>query len=232
MLTINNLIKKYNQKIVLNELSFNVPRGQVVVLIGPSGSGKSTILRCINGLEIYESGSINFKGVSITKIGMVFQNFNLFNNMTLIENLLYAPINVLKFSKEKATSNAMKWLDRVNLVDFKEAYPWSLSGGQKQRAAIARTLCMDPEIILFDEPTSSLDPENIKEVLDVIKSLAHTGITMLIVTHAMKFASDIADRILFLDHGELIEDNNAADFFRSPSTQRAKNFLNTVFESN
>lgn len=231
MLTINKLIKKYNGKIILNEISFAIHKGQVVVLIGPSGSGKSTILRCINNLEGYESGFIDSSGISKTKVGMVFQHFNLFNNMTLIENLTYAPINVLKYDKKDAISIATKWLEMVNLSNFKDAYPWSLSGGQKQRAAIARALCMDPEIILFDEPTSALDPENVKEVLDVIKSLAHTGITMLIVTHAMKFASSIADRVLFLDHGELIEDNNAADFFNSPLTKRARDFLNIVSES-
>ena len=231
MLTISKLIKKYNEKIILNEVSFVIPKGQVVVLIGPSGSGKSTVLRCINRLEKYESGSVEAKGLSQTKIGMVFQHFNLFNNMTLIENLTYAPIKVLKCNKKDAISIATKWLERVNLDNFKDTYPWALSGGQKQRAAIARTLCMDPEIILFDEPTSALDPENVKEVLDVIKSLAHTGITMLIVTHAMKFAASIADRVLFLDHGELIEDNNAGDFFNSPSTKRARDFLDIVLES-
>ena len=232
MLSISKLTKNYNRHVVLKEISFKVSKGQVVVLIGPSGSGKSTVLRCINGLVIYESGKIDLSVSSSTKIGMVFQHFHLFNNMTVLENFIYAPINVLKYNKEQALAIADKWLKRVNLTKFANAYPWSLSGGQKQRAAIARTLCMDPEIILFDEPTSALDPENMKEVLDVIKSLAHTGITMLIVTHAMKFASSIADRVLFLDNGELIEDNNAADFFKLPNTKRARDFLSIVSDTN
>ena len=232
MLSITKLTKNYHQHIVLKEISFTVPKGQIVVLIGPSGSGKSTILRCINGLTSYEGGQIDLGTISNTKIGMVFQHFYLFNNMTVLENLTYALINVLKLTKEQALAIADKWLKRVNMSNFADAYPWSLSGGQKQRAAIARTLCMDPEIILFDEPTSALDPENVKEVFDVIKSLANTGITMLIVTHAMKFANSIADRVLFLDHGELVEDNSAGNFFKSPTTKRAKDFLSIVSDAN
>ena len=228
MLAINKLTKIYQGKVVLNDVSFRADEGQVIVLIGPSGSGKSTILRCINGLEDYNSGSVDLGAITPPKIGMVFQDFNLFHNMTLLENLIYAPINVLGFSIDKAVAIAHHWLEKVNMLQFKDCYTHTLSGGQKQRASIIRTLCMEPSIMLLDEPTSALDPENVKDVLDMLKSLSYMGITMLIVTHAIRFASSVADRVLFLDHGNLVEDCSADQFFSSPQTKRARDFLKAV----
>ena len=224
----------------VENVSLEVKKGEIVCLIGPSGSGKSTILRCIEGLEIPEKGDIYIEGekldvndlASFKKIrshmGFVFQHFNLFPNMTVIDNLTLALINVLKMDKNKAEERAMSLLDRVGLADKRNEYPNNLSGGQKQRVAIARALCLNPDIMLFDEPTSALDPEMVIEVLEVMKELAKEGMTMVIVTHEMGFCKTVANRIIFLEDGKIVEENNAKDFFNSPKTQRAKIFLSKV----
>ena len=239
MIKVKNLHKEFNGLKVLKDISLDIPKGQVVAVIGPSGSGKSTFLRSLNLLEVPNKGSIYIDDQCITerkfpietirqKIGMVFQHFHLFPHMTVADNLTYAPIKVKKISDKIAHGNATKLLKRVGLADKADAYPTSLSGGQKQRAAIARALAVEPEILLFDEPTSSLDPEMVQEVLDVIKSLAHTGITMIVVTHEMGFAREVADRILFMDHRQIVEDSVPERFFKHPETQRARQFLNKV----
>lgn len=239
MIELKNLYKNFGKLEVLKGVNLHVEKGQVVTLIGPSGSGKSTILRSINLLERPTKGQVFIEGKDITlpkvdiqavrkDIGMVFQHFNLFPHMTVMGNMTYAPINVLKLSKEEAEERAMKLLKRVGLVDKAEAFPGTLSGGQKQRIAIARALAMEPKIMLFDEPTSALDPEMVKEVLEVIKSLAHTGITMCLVTHEMGFAREVSDRICFVDGGLILEDQKPDDFFAHPKTDRTKDFLNKV----
>lgn len=211
----------------------------MVAIIGPSGSGKSTFLRCINMLETPTDGQIMFKDQIITdkktnimkvreNVGMVFQHFHLFPHKTVLENLIYAPMKVKKLSKAEAVKQARELLTKVGLADKESTYPNRLSGGQKQRVAIARALAMNPEVMLFDEPTSALDPEMVKEVLEVMKSLAHTGMTMLIVTHEMGFAKEVADRVLFLDGGLLVEESAPEDFFSNPKSQRAKDFLEKV----
>ena len=221
---------------MLKDVSLHVDRGQVVAIIGPSGSGKSTLLRSINLLETPTSGEIWVDGTCITekgqnirairqKVGMVFQHFNLFAHMTVLKNMIYAPVKTKKLTKEQATEKAMQLLARVGLAEKANVYPVTLSGGQKQRVAIARALAMDPEVILFDEPTSALDPEMVTEVLDVIKELAQTGITMLLVTHEMGFAREVADRIIFMDNGTILEDAPPAEFFAAPKTARAQEFL-------
>ena len=224
----------------VENVSLEVKKGEIVCLIGPSGSGKSTILRCIEGLEIPEKGDIYIEGekldvnnpASFNKIrshmGFVFQHFNLFPNMTVIDNLTLALINVLKMDKKKAEDRAMNLLDRVGLADKRNEYPNNLSGGQKQRVAIARALCLSPDIMLFDEPTSALDPEMVIEVLEVMKELANEGMTMVIVTHEMGFCKTVANRIIFLEDGKIVEENNAKDFFNNPKTDRAKVFLSKV----
>ena len=224
----------------VENVSLEVKKGEIVCLIGPSGSGKSTILRCIEGLEIPEKGDIYIEGekldvndpASFKKIrshmGFVFQHFNLFPNMTVIDNLTLALINVLKMDKKMAEDRAMSLLDRVGLADKKNEYPNNLSGGQKQRVAIARALCLNPDIMLFDEPTSALDPEMVIEVLEVMKQLAKDGMTMVIVTHEMGFCKTVANRIVFLEDGKIVEENNARDFFNNPKTDRAKVFLSKV----
>ncbi len=224
----------------VENVSLEVKKGEIVCLIGPSGSGKSTILRCIEGLEIPESGNIYIEGekldannsASFKKIrshmGFVFQHFNLFPNMTVIDNLTLALINVLKMDKKEAEDRAMVLLDRVGLADKRNEYPNNLSGGQKQRVAIARALCLNPDIMLFDEPTSALDPEMVIEVLEVMKELAKEGMTMVIVTHEMGFCKTVANRIIFLEDGKIVEENNAKDFFNNPKTDRAKIFLSKV----
>jgi polar amino acid transport system ATP-binding protein len=230
------LSKSFGKLEVLKGISTEIGKGEVVAVIGPSGSGKSTFLRCLNLLEQPTSGKIWIGDVEITaprtnitqirqNIGMVFQHFHLFPHLKVIDNLTYAPIKVKKISKEAAHQKAMELLARVGLSDKADSYPSKLSGGQKQRVAIARALAMEPEIMLFDEPTSALDPEMVKEVLDVIQSLAHTGITMAIVTHEMNFARKVADRILFLDEGRLLEDRPPEEFFSHPESERAKRFL-------
>ncbi|MFJ8461181.1 amino acid ABC transporter ATP-binding protein [Lysinibacillus xylanilyticus] len=239
MIKIEDLHKSYGQNEVLKGISTEIKEKEVIAIIGPSGSGKSTFLRCLNLLEEPTSGKITIagdvltdKGTDIMKIreevGMVFQHFHLFPHKTVLENLTYAPINVKGMDKTAAIKKAEDLLTKVGLFEKRNEYPNRLSGGQKQRVAIARALAMDPKVILFDEPTSALDPEMVKEVLAVMKNLADTGMTMLIVTHEMGFAREVADRILFLDGGKLIEDAPPEEFFTAPSTQRAKDFLEKV----
>lgn len=239
MIKVNNLYKKFGKLEVLKNINTSISRGEVVAIIGPSGSGKSTFLRCINLLETPTSGDIWFKDEEITnpksnilkirqKIGMVFQHFHLFPHMSVKENITYAPMTVKDVSKMKANEIAEYLLEQVGLLDKKEVYPNSLSGGQKQRVAIARALAMEPEVMLFDEPTSALDPEMVKEVLQVIKNLAKAGMTMAIVTHEMGFAREVADRIIFMDEGQIIEEGKPEQFFQSPTSHRAKVFLEKV----
>ncbi|MGY4793545.1 amino acid ABC transporter ATP-binding protein [Lysinibacillus fusiformis] len=239
MIKIEDLHKSFGQNEVLKGISTEVKEKEVIAIIGPSGSGKSTFLRCLNLLETPTSGKVTIagdvltdKGTNIMKIreevGMVFQHFHLFPHKTVLENLTYAPINVKGMDKATAISKAEELLKKVGLFEKRQEYPNRLSGGQKQRVAIARALAMDPKVILFDEPTSALDPEMVKEVLAVMKNLADSGMTMLIVTHEMGFAREVADRILFLDGGKLIEDASPEQFFTAPSTQRAKDFLEKV----
>lgn len=239
MILLENIHKSFGPLEVLRGISGRIPRGEVLAIIGPSGSGKSTLLRSINLLEVPTSGKvfvdnlcINEKGVDRgklrTKVGMVFQHFNLFPHMTTLENVIYAPMRAKKMKRKDAEKLGKKLLEKVGLKEKAKTYPTQLSGGQKQRAAIARALAMEPEVILFDEPTSSLDPEMVKEVLAVIKSLAHTGITMVVVTHEMGFAREIADRIWFLDEGRLVEDSMSKAFFKAPETKRAQTFLEKV----
>ncbi|MBK5210941.1 MAG: amino acid ABC transporter ATP-binding protein [Coriobacteriia bacterium] len=237
MLEIEHLQKKYEDAEVLKDISFKVDIGEVTVVIGPSGSGKSTLLRCINGLEDIQSGRIILDGQSITdgktkwslirqKIGMVFQSYDLFPNMTVLENVLLGPTKVQKRTKQEATASAEQKLLRVGLLEKRDAYPRQLSGGQKQRVAIVRALMMEPEVMLFDEVTAALDPEMVREVLDVILELAKGGMTMVIVTHEMQFAQAIADRIIFIDDGEIVETGKPEEFFTQPKTERAQKFLN------
>ncbi|MED1793759.1 amino acid ABC transporter ATP-binding protein [Brevibacillus nitrificans] len=239
MIKIEGLSKRFGSLDVLHDISMEINKGDVVAIIGPSGSGKSTLLRCMNLLETPTKGSILIKGEDITmpktniltvrqNIGMVFQHFNLFPHMTVLQNMTYAPMKVKGISKEAAEQKGIELLTRVGLREKVDAYPGKLSGGQKQRVAIARSLAMEPEIMLFDEPTSALDPEMVKEVLQVIQSLAHTGITMALVTHEMAFAREVADRICFLDGGRLVEDAKPAEFFQNPKSERAKQFLDKM----
>ncbi len=235
-----DLCKYYGENIhALDGVSAEIKRGEVVVVIGPSGSGKSTFLRSLNLLESATSGSVYFEGVDITdpkvdinfhrrKMGMLFQQFNLFPHMTVLKNLTLAPMKLLKKSKEDAEAKAMELLERVGLADRAQAYPSQLSGGQKQRVAIVRALCMDPNVMLFDEPTSALDPEMVGEVLDVMKKLATDGMTMVVVTHEMGFARDVADRILFMCDGKILEEGTPEEFFKNPRDERAKQFLKSV----
>ncbi|WP_421381583.1 amino acid ABC transporter ATP-binding protein [Bacillus salacetis] len=236
---INDLHKKYGKLEVLKGISTTINKGEVVAIIGPSGSGKSTLLRCLNLLETPTSGEVWIDSEEITdpktdilkvrqNVGMVFQHFNLFPHKTVLENVTYAPVVVKGESEAAAEEIALKLLKSVGLSEKANDYPNRLSGGQKQRVAIARALAMSPDVMLFDEPTSALDPEMIKEVLDVVKSLAHTGMTMAIVTHEMGFAKEVADRILFLDGGVLMEDVHPEEFFHNPSSERAKEFLQKV----
>ena len=223
----------------LDGVSADIRRGEVVVIIGPSGSGKSTFLRCLNMLEVPTGGNIFVEGVDITdkktdinqhrqKMGMVFQHFNLFPNMTILKNMTLAPMKLLKKSKAEAEAQAMALLERVGLADRAHAYPSQLSGGQKQRIAIVRALCMDPQVMLFDEPPSALDPETVGEVLEVMKQLAQDGMTMVVVTHEMGFAREVGDRVLFMDGGKLIEENEPAALFDNPRSERLKSFLAKV----
>ncbi len=239
MIELRNVYKDFGKLNVLKGIDFTIGKGQVVTLIGPSGSGKSTILRCINLLERPTKGQVLIEGQDITQpktdvqairkdIGMVFQHFNLFPHMTVMENMTYAPIRVNKLSSKEAREKAEELLKLVGLSDKAETYPGKLSGGQKQRIAIARALAMEPKIMLFDEPTSALDPEMVKEVLEVIKELAHTGITMALVTHEMGFAREVSDRICFIDDGQILEDGTPDQFFGEPETERAKSFLEKV----
>lgn len=239
MINVQNLYKKFGTNEVLSDISTTISKGEVVSIIGPSGSGKSTFLRCLNLLEVPTSGSIDINGKNLTsskknihkirqQIGMVFQHFHLFPHLTVLENLTYAPMKAKGIKKAEAEMKARLLLERVGLSEKETAYPNSLSGGQKQRVAIARALAMEPELMLFDEPTSALDPEMVKEVLDVMKDLAKSGITMVVVTHEMGFAREVADRVLFLDHGVLVEEGQPNEFFSHPKTERAKDFLDKV----
>ena len=237
MIQILDLEKHFGDLHILKGVNITIPQGETVAIIGPSGSGTSTLLCCVNFMETPTSGIVKIDGEVVSeanlglirqKVGMVFQHFYLFPHMTVLENLTYSPITVLKLSKIHAVERATELLKRVGLETKADVYPHALSGGQKQRVAIARTLAMEPEVILFDEPTSALDPEMVKEVLNVIQSLAHTGITILLVTHEMNFARRLADRILFLDHGEVLEDTAPETFFKQPKTERAKAFLEKV----
>ena len=223
----------------LDGISLDIHKGDVTVIIGPSGSGKSTFLRCLNLLEVPTDGHINFEGVDITdakvninlhrqKMGMVFQQFNLFPNMTILKNMTIAPMKLLKKSKEEAEAMAMELLDRVGLADRANAYPSQLSGGQKQRIAIVRALCMSPDVMLFDEPTSALDPEMVGEVLEVMRDLAKSGMTMVVVTHEMGFAREVASHVVFIDGGKLIEEGTPAEIFDNPQSERLKTFLAKV----
>ena len=241
LIIINNLKKHYNGGEVkaLDGVNYTINRGEVVVIIGPSGSGKSTLLRSLNLLEIPTDGSIIFDGVDITdpnvninlhrqKMGMVFQHFNLFPNMTILKNMTVAPMTLLKKTKEEAEAKAMELLARVGLADRADAYPSQLSGGQKQRVAIVRALCMEPEVMLFDEPTSALDPEMVGEVLDVMKSLAKEGMTMACVTHEMGFAREVADKVVFMDDGIIIEEGTPEEIFGNPKSDRLRDFFSKV----
>ena len=236
---ISHLKKFFGELEVLNDISMDVYEGEVVVIIGPSGSGKSTLLRCINKLEEVTDGQIIVDGHDITdkkvninkvreNIGMVFQHFNLFNNLNVLQNLMLAPVDLKKASKEQAKEQALLMLQKVGLSDKAEAYPAQLSGGQKQRVAIARALCMNPDIMLFDEPTSALDPEMVGEVLQVMKQLAADGMTMVIVTHEMGFAREVADRVIFMDGGYIVEEGPPQELLLNPKEPRTINFLNKV----
>ena len=235
-ISISNLSKTFGDHEVLKDISLDINKGEVVSIIGSSGSGKSTLLRCINLLEEPTGGDIKINGLSIineeikketlrSKLGMVFQSFNLFNNMNVLKNCMIGQITVLKRKKEEAKANALKYLNMVGMSQYINARPAQLSGGQKQRVAIARALAMDPECLLFDEPTSALDPEMVDEVLDVIKNLAKTGLTMVIVTHEMQFARDVSSRIIFIDEGKILEDRPANQFFNDIKKERIKAFL-------
>lgn len=237
MIEIKNLMKKYGKNIVLKDITENVNKGQVICVIGPSGSGKSTFLRCLNVLEKPNSGKILFEGKDLTnisekelcalreKMGMVFQSFNLFPNMTVLENIKVAPMRVKGIAEDEVEKKAKQLLEKVGLSDRENQYPASLSGGQQQRVAIARALAMDPEVMLFDEPTSALDPEMVGEVLKVMRDLADSGMTMVVVTHEMGFAKEVADEVWFMSDGYIQEKGNPKDFFNAPKTDRAKEFL-------
>ncbi len=239
MVHVENLKKNFDKLEVLKDISIDITEGEVVVLLGPSGSGKSTFLRCINRLEEATSGKIVVDGMEITDkhtdinkaredIGMVFQHFNLFNNKNVIDNIMLAPVELKKMTKDEAREKAMALLQRVGLSDKAEAYPSQLSGGQKQRVAIARALAMNPNVILFDEPTSALDPEMVGEVLDVMKELAGAGMTMIVVTHEIGFAREVADRIVFVDGGYIVEQGTPNEIINHPKEKRTIDFLNKV----
>ncbi|MBE6042803.1 MAG: amino acid ABC transporter ATP-binding protein [Clostridium thermopalmarium] len=240
MIKAKNLTKSFGSLKVFENLNMTVEKGEVVVIIGPSGSGKSTFLRCLNALEIPDSGEIIIEGeplnvhnkkdtrLKIEKMGMVFQNFNLFPHMTVEENIIEAPITVKKVNKDVILKKAHELLEKVGLADKKDYYPSKLSGGQKQRVAIARALAMEPNIMLFDEPTSALDPELVGEVLNVMKELARDGMTMIVVTHEMGFAKEVADRVIFMDGGKFIEEGPPEEIFSNPKEERTKQFLDMV----
>lgn len=236
LIEIKDVHKTFDNFDVLKGINLNIEKGQVVTIIGSSGSGKSTLLRCLNLLEVPTSGEINFNGVPLmdkntnidkirTKIGMVFQSFNLFNNKNVLDNCILAQVKVLHRTKKEAEEIAHKYLCKVGMDNFSKAKVTSLSGGQKQRVAIARALCMNPEVLLFDEPTSALDPEMVGEVLDVMKELSNEGMTMVIVTHEMKFAKDISDLVVFIDNGVILEKGSSDDIFVHPKEERTKEFL-------
>lgn len=241
MIKVENISKDFGKTHALKNVSLTVNKGDIISLIGPSGSGKSTLLRCIHGLEHVDSGKIYLDDEWMNskeekkfrqqrnRMGFVFQHFNLFPNMSVLQNCKLAQIEVLNKDDKEAEKTALTYLERVGLLDKKDAYPNNLSGGQKQRVAIARALCMNPDIMLFDEPTSALDPEMIKEVLEVMKDLGKQGMTMVVVTHEMGFARKVGTRVVFLDQGEIIEENTSEEFFAHPQSDRAKDFLSKVF---
>lgn len=241
IISVKDLVKEYNggKVVALNHCNLDIKKGEVVAIIGPSGSGKSTMLRSLNLLEEPTSGEIDFEGVNLAskgidinvhrqKMGMVFQHFNLFPHKTVIENIMMAPVTLKLASKEDAEEQAVKLLERVGLADKKDEYPNMLSGGQKQRIAIVRALAMHPEVMLFDEPTSALDPEMVGEVLDVMRELADEGMTMIVVTHEMGFAREVADRVIFMADGAIVEEGTPSELFDHPKEERTKNFLNKV----
>ena len=241
VISIQNLSKTFGNNEVLKDISFEVKRGEVVTIIGSSGSGKSTLLRCVNLLEKPTSGEIFYNGQNIlehdksiyeyrTHVGMVFQQFNLFNNLNVLENCIVGPMKVLKKSKEEAEKIAKEFLEEVGMAAYINAKPRQLSGGQKQRVAIARALSMEPDVLLFDEPTSALDPEMVNEVLETMKSLAHTGITMIVVTHEMGFAKEVSDRVVFMDKGVIAEEGTPEQIFENPQVDRTKEFLGRVLK--
>ena len=240
-IAIEGLGKWFGEFQVLKDINLNVAKGERIVVCGPSGSGKSTLIRCINRLEEHQEGRITVNGVELTdnlkhidqirsEVGMVFQHFNLFPHLTILQNLTLAPIWVRKQSRSQAEATAMKYLERVRIVEQANKYPGQLSGGQQQRVAIARALCMSPSIMLFDEPTSALDPEMVKEVLDTMISLARDGMTMLCVTHEMGFARAVADRVIFMDKGEIVETNTPQEFFDNPQNERSRKFLSQILD--
>lgn len=241
MIRVENVSKNFNKTHALKNVSLEVNKGDIISLIGPSGSGKSTLLRCIHGLEHVDSGKIYMDDewmnpddekkfrAQRNRMGFVFQHFNLFPNVSVLQNCKLAQAEVLNKTDEEAEKTALEYLDKVGLLEKKDAYPNNLSGGQKQRVAIARALCMNPDIMLFDEPTSALDPEMIKEVLEVMKDLGKQGMTMVVVTHEMGFARKVGTRVVFLDQGEIIEENTSEEFFANPQSDRAKDFLSKVF---
>ncbi len=241
ILRVEHLKKAYGENVILKDISFSVKEGEVIVIVGPSGCGKSTLLRSLNGLEEIQGGSVSYRGIAVNgekgskeklseirqKVGMVFQSYELFPHKNILQNVMLAPVKVQKRDKQEVREEALKLLKRVGLEDKAEAYPRQLSGGQRQRVAIVRALAMHPEVMLFDEVTAALDPEMIREVLDVLLRLAEQGRTMVIVTHEMSFARAIADRVIFLDQGMIVEEGTGSGFFRSPKTERAKKFLET-----
>ncbi|MBL1420478.1 MAG: amino acid ABC transporter ATP-binding protein [Alphaproteobacteria bacterium] len=239
MIEINQMNKWYGDFHVLKDIDLTVHKGERFVICGPSGSGKSTLIRCINALEEHQQGDIIVDGIKLgknlknldhirTEVGMVFQNFNLFPHLTILENLTLGPIWVRKMAKAEAIETAMMYLERVKIPEQADKYPGQMSGGQQQRVAIARSLCMSPKIMLFDEPTSALDPEMIKEVLDVMVELAETGMTMIVVTHEMGFAKTIADEVIFMDEGDIVERNKPVAFFENPEHERTQKFLSQI----
>ena len=239
MIKVDHITKQFKQLKAVDDVSLEIEKGEIVCLIGPSGSGKSTVLRCIHGLEKPEKGEVYIDGQLLDpskpdymtlrrRMGFVFQHFHLFPNMSVMDNLTLAQIQLMKKTKEEAEKTAADLLKRVGLLDKRDEYPSKLSGGQKQRVAIARALCINPEVMLFDEPTSALDPEMVVEVLDVMKELAHQGMTMVIVTHEMGFAKEVATRMVFLEDGKIVEEGNTKEFFEHPKSARAQDFLSKV----
>jgi general L-amino acid transport system ATP-binding protein len=239
VISITALNKWYGDLHVLKDIGLEVEKGERIVIAGPSGSGKSTLIRCINALEKYQGGSIFVNGVELIDdrkvvekvrrgVGMVFQQFNLFPHLTILENCTLGPIQGLNLPKDKAIGAAKHFLEKVNIPEQADKYPGQLSGGQQQRVAIARSLCMNPDVMLFDEPTSALDPEMVKEVLDIMVDLAKEGMTMICVTHEMGFAKEVADRVVFMDQGKIVEQNNPVEFFTNPQNQRTRAFLKQI----
>lgn len=239
MIEVKDLVKYFDKNLVLNGINQRISKGEKIVIIGPSGSGKSTFLRCLNMLETPTSGKIEFEGINLMdpktdldkvrqKMGMVFQHFNLFPHLTVLENITLAPVTLKLKTKEEAKKTARQLLERIGLSDKADAYPSKISGGQKQRIAIVRALAMNPDVMLFDEPTSALDPEMVGEVLQVIKELAKEGMTMVVVTHEMGFAREVADRVIFMDEGKIYEEGTPEEIFDNPQTPRLQQFLNSV----